>query len=149
VVENLSVSGMLANRRLARAMADAGMGEVRRQLTYKTGWSGGRLVVADRWYPSSKTCSGCGVMKAKLALSERTYSCAACGLVLDRDLNAARNLAALAADVAQSCGETVNARRGSARSPGRRHEGGRCQHGQGEVVSAGVRSETVGWTWYQ
>ncbi|MFJ2029760.1 IS607 family element RNA-guided endonuclease TnpB [Streptosporangium sp. NPDC087985] len=119
VVEDLHVAGMLANRRLARAVADAGMAEVRRQLTYKTVWSGGRLVVADRWYPSSKTCSGCGVVKAKLALSERTFTCAACGLVLDRDLNAARNLAALAADVAQSCGETVNARGGAVR-PGAR-----------------------------
>ncbi|MEV4378215.1 IS607 family element RNA-guided endonuclease TnpB [Streptosporangium sp. NPDC049644] len=113
VVEDLNVSGMLANRRLARVVADVGMGEVRRQLTYKTGWSGGRLLAADRWYPSSKTCSGCGVVKAKLPLSERTYSCVACGLVLDRDLNAARNLAALVADVAQSRGETLNARRGA------------------------------------
>ncbi|WP_326638750.1 IS607 family element RNA-guided endonuclease TnpB [Streptosporangium sp. NBC_01755] len=113
VVENLNVSGMLANRRLARAVADVGMGEVRRQLTYKTGWGGGQLVVASRWYPSSKTCSGCGVVKAKLALSERIFECGGCGLVLDRDLNAARNLATLAADVAQSCGETVNARRGA------------------------------------
>ncbi|MFF5209329.1 IS607 family element RNA-guided endonuclease TnpB [Streptosporangium sp. NPDC000396] len=110
VVEDLHVSGMLANRKLARAIADVGMAEIRRQLAYKTAWRGGRLVVADRWFPSSKTCSGCGAVKAKLALSERTYSCAACGLVLDRDVNAARNLAALAADVAQSCGETRNAR---------------------------------------
>ncbi|MEV4376264.1 IS607 family element RNA-guided endonuclease TnpB [Streptosporangium sp. NPDC049644] len=117
VVEDLNVSGMLANRCLARAVADVGMGEVRRQLTYKTGWSGGRLVVADRWYPSSKTCSGCGAVKAKLPLSERTYECTGCGLVLDRDLNAALNLAALAADVAQSCGETLNAC-GGAVSPG-------------------------------
>ncbi|MFG1951966.1 zinc ribbon domain-containing protein [Micromonospora sp. NPDC048830] len=92
----LSLSGMLANRRLARHIADAGFAELRRQLTYKTGWNGGRLIVAGRWYPSSKTCSGCGAVKAKLALAERTYTCATCGLVLDRDLNAARNLAALA-----------------------------------------------------
>ncbi|MET7333775.1 IS607 family element RNA-guided endonuclease TnpB [Nonomuraea sp. NPDC005650] len=110
VVEDLNVSGMLANRRLSRAIADVGMAEVRRQLTYKTTWRGGRLIVAGRWFASSKTCSGCGAVKAKLALSERTYACAACGLVLDRDVNAARNLAALAADVAQSCGETQNAR---------------------------------------
>ncbi|MFF3440651.1 IS607 family element RNA-guided endonuclease TnpB [Streptosporangium sp. NPDC002721] len=113
VIEDLNVSGMLANRTLARAVADAGMAEVRRQLSYKTEWGGGRLVVADRWYPSSKTCSGCGAVKAKLALSEREYACAGCGLVLDRDLNAARNLAALAAGVAQSRGETVNARGGA------------------------------------
>ncbi|WP_440100135.1 IS607 family element RNA-guided endonuclease TnpB [Streptosporangium sp. H16] len=119
VVEDLNVAGMLAHRSLARAVSDAGMAEVRRQLSYKTAWSGGRLVVADRWYPSSKTCSGCGAVKAKLALSERTYTCAECGLALGRDLNAALNLAALAADVAQSCGETRNAR-GGAVGPGTR-----------------------------
>ncbi|MEN3616185.1 IS607 family element RNA-guided endonuclease TnpB, partial [Plantactinospora sp. ZYX-F-223] len=98
VVEDLNVGGMLRNRRLARHIADAGFAEIRRQLAYKTSWNGGRLIVADRWYPSSKTCSGCGAVKAKLALSEREYDCEACGLVLDRDLNAARNLAAVAAE---------------------------------------------------
>jgi putative transposase len=96
VVENLNVSGMLTNRSLARHVADAGFAEIRRQLTYKTEWNGGRLIVADRWYPSSKTCSGCSTVKTKLGLSERTFECTACGLVLDRDLNAARNLNALA-----------------------------------------------------
>ncbi|MGC5021789.1 IS607 family element RNA-guided endonuclease TnpB [Micromonospora sp. DT47] len=96
VVEDLHVAGMLRNRRLARSIADAGFGELRRQLAYKTEWYGGRLMVADRWYPSTKTCSGCGAVKTKLALSERVYACITCGLVLDRDLNAARNLAALA-----------------------------------------------------
>ncbi|GAA0370419.1 IS607 family element RNA-guided endonuclease TnpB [Micromonospora gifhornensis] len=99
VVEDLNVAGMLRNRRLARHIADAGFAEIRRQLAYKTECNGGRLVVADRWYPSSKTCSGCGTVKAKLALSERTYTCTTCGLTLDRDLNAARNLAALAREV--------------------------------------------------
>ncbi|MEH1016749.1 RNA-guided endonuclease TnpB family protein [Micromonospora sp. CPCC 206060] len=98
VVEDLNVAGMLRNRRLARHIVDAGFAEIRRQLTYKSAWNGGRLIVADRWYPSSKTCSGCGTVKTKLALSEREYECAVCGLILDRDLNAARNLAALAAD---------------------------------------------------
>ena len=92
------MAGMLRNRRLARRLArriaDAGFGELRRQLAYKTAWNGGQLVVADRWYPSSKTCSACGSVKAKLALSARTYTCTTCGLVLDRDVNAARNLAA-------------------------------------------------------
>ena len=97
VVEDLNVIGMLANRRLARHIADAGFAEIRRKLAYKTTWNGGRLLVADRWYPSSKTCSGCGAVKAKLALSERVYHCQACRLVMDRDRNAARNLAALAA----------------------------------------------------
>jgi putative transposase len=97
VVEGLNVSGMLRNRRLARRIADAGFGEIRRQLAYKTDWSGGRLVVADRWFPSSKTCSGCGAVKAKLPLRLRVFECDACGLVRDRDANAALNLAALAA----------------------------------------------------
>jgi IS605 OrfB family transposase len=94
VVEDLNVAGMLRNRRLARHVADASFGEFRRQLSYKSAWHGGRMIVADRWFASSKQCSGCGTVKAKLALSERTYWCDACGLVLDRDLNAALNLAA-------------------------------------------------------
>ncbi|MBW5487166.1 IS607 family element RNA-guided endonuclease TnpB, partial [Streptomyces bambusae] len=98
VVEDLNVAGMLRNRRLARRIADAGFGEIRRQLTYKTRQRHAtRIVVADRWYPSSKTCSGCGAAKAKLPLHVRTYECDACGLVIDRDDNAALNLAALAA----------------------------------------------------
>lgn len=98
VAEDLNAAGMLRNRRLARRIADAGFGEIRRQLTCKTRQRHGtRLVVADRWYPSSKTCSGCGAVKAKLPLHMRTYKCDACGLVIDRDVNAAHNLAALAA----------------------------------------------------
>ncbi|MGI5326289.1 IS607 family element RNA-guided endonuclease TnpB [Actinomadura nitritigenes] len=73
VVEDLNVTGMVANRQLARAVADQGFGAVRRMLSYKTGWRGGRLVVADRWFPSSKTCSGCGRRKPSLSLSERTF----------------------------------------------------------------------------
>jgi putative transposase len=95
VVEHLNVAGMLKNRRLARRLADAGFGELRGQLTYKCAWVGSRLVRADTFYPSSKTCSGCGHVKAKLSPSERTYRCRCCGLVVDRDLNAARNLAGL------------------------------------------------------
>jgi putative transposase len=98
VVEDLNVAGMLKNRRLARQIADAGFGEIRRQLTYKTRQRHGtRIIAADRWFPSSKTCSGCGAVKAKLPLHVRTYTCDACGLVIDRDDNAALNLAALAA----------------------------------------------------
>lgn len=108
VVEDLNVAGMLRNRRLARRVGDAGFGEIRRQLAYKTQWSGGRLLVADRWFPSSKTCSECGVVKVKLLLSERNYMCESCGLIMDRDENAARNLAALA--VAASGAETSTGR---------------------------------------
>lgn len=100
VVEDLNVAGMLRNRHLARRIADAGFGEIRRQLTYKTLRNGCRVVAADRWFPSSKTCSGCGAVKAKLPLHVRAYECDACGLVIDRNDNAARNLAALAATTA-------------------------------------------------
>jgi putative transposase len=116
VVEQLSLAGMVRNRRLARAIADTGMAEVRRLLAYKTSWYGCRLVVADRFFPSSRTCSGCGWVKAKLILAERTFCCGACGLVLDRDLNAARNLARLVQHVAQSGWETPTAR-GADRKP--------------------------------
>ncbi|GHJ47107.1 transposase [Catellatospora sp. TT07R-123] len=92
VVEDLNVAGMLANRRLARHIGDAGWATLRRQLEYKTAWNGGRVVVADRWFASSKTCSSCGAAKPKLPLQERTYRCEHCGLRIDRDLNAAINL---------------------------------------------------------
>jgi putative transposase len=96
VIEDLNVAGMTRNRALARAVCDQGFGQARRMLDYKTRWHAGRLVLAGRWYPSSKTCSGCGAVKAKLSLSERLYRCGQCGLVLDRDVNAARNLLHLA-----------------------------------------------------
>ena len=103
-IEDLHVAGMVKNHHLAKAVSDAAFGEFRRQLEYKTASTGARLHVVDRWYRSSKTCSGCGGVKAKLSLSERTYRCESCGLVLDRDLNAAINLM-----VAGSAPETLNA----------------------------------------
>jgi len=96
VVEDLNVSGMMANARLARAIADISFHEVRRQLQYKAQRYGTTLVIADRWYPSSKLCSGCGVRNAGLGLGERTWSCASCGVRHDRDVNAAINLQRLA-----------------------------------------------------
>jgi putative transposase len=111
VAEDLNVAGMTRNRRLARAIADQGFGTARRMLGYKSAWNGGTLLVADRWYPSSKTCSGCGHVRAKLSLSERMYRCERCGLVEDRDVNAARNLLHLAASGAES----LNARGGTVR----------------------------------
>jgi putative transposase len=112
--EDLNVAGMVRNRRLARAVADTGFGTARRMLGYKTAWHGGQLILADRWYPSSTTCSACGTVKAKLSLSERTFTCQACGHAEDRDVNAARNLLALAASGAES----INACRAQVR-PGR------------------------------
>lgn len=110
VVETLGVAGMMRNRRLSRALADAGMAELRRQLAYKAAWYGSRLVEADRFLPSSKTCSRCGAVKESLPLWERVFRCDACGLVMDRDENAACNLVALVATVAGSGPETLNAR---------------------------------------
>jgi IS605 OrfB family transposase len=109
VAEDLNVACLTRNRRLARAISDQGFGQARRMLGYKTAWNGGTLILAGRWYPSSKTCSGCGAVKTKLALSERTYHCDHCGL--DRDVNAARNLLSLAASGTVS----QNARGGCAR----------------------------------
>ena len=128
-VESLNVRGMQSNRRLARHIADVGWGSILTQLAYKTSWTGSTLVAADGYYPSSKTCSACGLMKAKLGLAERVFTCdgAACGLVLDRDHNAALNLAHMAQQHAQAEGlqchvaaagaETRNARGGQV-SPG-------------------------------
>ena len=104
-IEDLNVAGMVKNRCLARSVSDASLGEFRRQLEYKTARTGAVLRVVDRWYPSSKTCSNCGVVKAKLSLSERTFNCDACGTSMDRDLNASINIR-----VAGSAPETLNAR---------------------------------------
>jgi putative transposase len=125
-VETLNVKGMLQDKRLARHIADVGWGEILRQLAYKTDWSGGSvLVAADRFYPSSKTCSACGTVKAKLGRGESIFTCESCGLVLDRDENAARNLALMALRLTQAEGrrtylaaagaERPNARRGQVR----------------------------------
>jgi putative transposase len=112
VVEHLNVAGMLRGRHLARAISDVGFAQLRRLLGYKAIWYGARLVEADTFFASSKTCSACGVARATLRLDDRTFRCDddKCGLTLDRDLNASRNLAMLAEHVAQSGWETINAR---------------------------------------
>jgi len=97
-IETLNVKGMLANTRLSRAIADIGFYEFRRQLTYKVKRYGTVLVLADRWYPSSKLCSQCNCRYANLSLRERTWTCTACNVRHDRDVNAAINLQWLATD---------------------------------------------------
>ena len=92
VIEDLNVSGMMANHKLAASVADMGFFEFRRQLAYKCELYGSKLVIADRWFPSSKICSNCGTKKETLSLSERVFECSHCGFVIDRDLNAAVNL---------------------------------------------------------
>ena len=133
-VEDLNVRGMVRNRRLARSIMDGGFFEFRRQLEYKARLYGAALVVAERWYPSSKTCSCCGSVEAGLALSQRTLRCGGCGVEIDRDLNAARNLERLAASSAVSaCGEE---RSDAALSPPSR--------GQGRVKRSPAKQEPNG-----
>jgi putative transposase len=106
VIEDLNVKNMLRNRSLAKAISDCGWGEFRRQLEYKAARAGRRLLVIDRFYPSSKTCSACGYRLAELPLSTRTWPCPSCGTRHDRDVNAAKNV--LAAGLAVSaCGADV------------------------------------------
>lgn len=93
VIEDLNVKGMMKNKHLSEAIGKQGFYEIHRQLQYKTQEYGIELVIADRWYPSSKTCSRCGNIKQDLKLSDRVYICPVCGLEIDRDLNAAINLA--------------------------------------------------------
>ena len=107
VIEDLNVSGMLKNHHLAQAIGDVGFYEFKRQLLYKANWYGSRVILADRWEPSSKRCSGCGWVDAELTLSDRIFHCEQCGLVRDRDLNAAINLSKLAgssSDSLNACG---------------------------------------------
>lgn len=90
-IEDLNVSGMIANHKLSAAISNLGFYEFRRQLEYKSAIYGTLIEVVDKWFPSSKTCSSCSCVKEKISLSERVFECL-CGLVIDRDLNAAINL---------------------------------------------------------
>jgi putative transposase len=92
VIEDLNVSGMMKNHRLASAIADCGFFELKKQLTYKCDWYGSTLIIVDRFYPSSQICSNCG-SKQKMPLKERVYNCSNCKASIDRDLNASINLA--------------------------------------------------------
>jgi putative transposase len=112
MIEDLAVANMVRNRHLARAISDCGWGEFHRQLTYKCQRYGRRLVVIDRWYPSSKTCSACGHRLADLSLSTRQWTCPSCGTRHDRDINAAKNILAAGRAVARgspgdACGAEI------------------------------------------
>lgn len=117
VLEDLNVKGMIrrakgkgrkAKSGLNRAILDVSFGEFRRQIEYKSTWKGVRVVTFPRFEPSSKPCSSCGAVKTKLRLSQRVFLCEECGFKLDRDLNAARNLAAYAVSVDRGSRETIN-----------------------------------------
>lgn len=148
-VESLNVAGMLKNKCLSRAISDVGWGMILSQLECKAAWRGRHLHAADRFYPSSKTCSCCGAVKAKLPLSERTYHCEHCGLVIDRDRNAALNLAHQAAEdarrsgvkVAGTCPETLNAR--GAPKPSRLMESGMMNREWPEAGPQSARADVV------
>ncbi|MCG5212779.1 transposase [Streptosporangium sp. KLBMP 9127] len=106
VIEDLAVKNMVRNRSLAKAISDCGWGAFRRMLEYKSARYGRHLVVVDRWFPSSKTCSGCGHLLAELSLSIRTWQCPSCGTRHDRDVNAAKNILA-AGRAVTACGGDV------------------------------------------
>ena len=104
-IEDLNVKGMLGNRHLARAIADMGFYELRRQLEYKATWRGGHFVLVDRWFPSSKLCSCCAYRLESLGLNMRHWTCPGCGSLNDRDVNAAINLRNVAvSSTASACG---------------------------------------------
>ena len=112
-IEDLDVKGMMANRKLSRRIADQGFAEFRRQIEYKSQIYGTDVAVADRWFPSSKTCSSCGWEKDNLTLSDREFVCESCGLAIDRDHNAALNLLS-SAGLARShaCGDSSSVEMG-------------------------------------
>jgi putative transposase len=133
-LEDLAVANLLRNHHLARGISDAGWAELARQVSYKAGWLGAELVVSDRWFPSTKTCSRCQTVKRQIRLDERVFHCGRCGLTMDRDRNAAANLAAWAerqhAQVPdrQAGGRITNAPGGE----GAGHRGGDGATGPGE-----------------
>ena len=106
IIEDLPVRNMVRNHSLARAISDASWAQLRRQLEYKAGWYGRTVIAVDRFYPSSKTCSVCGVITATMPLNVREWTCAACGARHDRDVNAAKVIRAEGLSV-QACGDGV------------------------------------------
>jgi putative transposase len=125
--EDLNVKGMVHNRKLARVISDCGWGEFRAMLDYKCQRYGRRLVVVDRWYPSSKTCSACGHLLDKLSLKTRHWQCPSCGTRHDRDVNAAKNILAAGIAVARgspgdACGAGVRPQGSSLRQPAVKQE---------------------------
>jgi putative transposase len=127
VIEDLAVKNMVRNRSLAKAISDCGWGEFRRQLEYKASRAGRRLIVIDRWYPSSKTCSACGHLLAELSLGTRTWRCPSCGTRHDRDINAAKNIRAAGLAVAggspgDACGADVRPQGTPLRQPAGKQE---------------------------
>jgi len=151
-LEHLTVANLIRNRHLARTISDAGWAELARQLAYKQAWHGGQIMIADRWLPSTRTCSRCGLVKQRMGLGERTFRCDRCGLTVDRDRNAAANLAAWAeqhhaqAPDRQAGGRVSNASggEGAGRHPG---DGatGPGEGGTDALARAGAEDTRAGW----
>src|SRR5699024_1343289 len=95
-VEDLNIKGMMANRKLSKAIGDVGMHELKRQLEYKAKWHGRDVFIVDRWAPTSKTCSACGSVQERMPLSIREWACPDCYTIHDLDINAAKNILSLA-----------------------------------------------------
>jgi putative transposase len=155
-LEDLAVANLVRNKHLARAIGDAGWAELARQLAYKQAWRGGQVMIADRWFPSTRTCSRCGLVKQRMGLGERIFCCDRCGLVMDRDRNAAANLAAWAeaaslaavqAPDRQAGGRVSNASGGE--GAGRRRGDGATSPGEGgtdaHALLACAEDTRAGW----
>jgi putative transposase len=141
-VEDLAVANLMTNRHLARAIGDAAWTELARQLGYKAAWFGAELVVCDRWFASSKICSRCGRVKQQMGLAERTFCCEACGLAIDRDRNAAANLAAWA----ERSNARVPDRQAGGRvdnAPGGEGAGHRLGDGETDLDEGGTKAHAV------
>jgi putative transposase len=154
-LEHLTVANLLRNRHLARAISDAGWTELARHLAYKQAWRGGQVLIADHWLPSTKTCSRCGLVKQRMGLGERVFSCDGCGLTMDRDRNAAANLAAWAerqhaqVPARQAGGRVIKAPGGE--GAGHRRGDGATGPGEGgtraRVDSTGAEDTREGCSW--
>jgi putative transposase len=149
-IEDLAVVNLVHNNRLARAVEDAAWSERARQISDKAEWFGTELVVCDRWFASSRTCSRCGRLKARMVLAERVFRCDSCQLALDRDRNAAANLAAWAehhrVPDRQAGGRVTNASGGT--GSGHRLGDGATRPGEGGTkapVYVGVEDTREGW----
>jgi putative transposase len=155
VIEDLNVAALMRNVRLGRAIGDSAWAEFGRQLRYKTAWLGGELVVCDRWFPSTRTCSGCGTVGRPMPLAQRTFHCGACGLVTDRDRNAAVNLAAWARVAGIAANQTPDRQAGGrvTNAPGGKGAGrypsdgatGPDEGGTDIPAHAGVEDTREGW----
>jgi putative transposase len=148
-IEDLAVDNLIRNRRLARAVGDAAWSEFARQLAYKAVWFDAELVVCDRWYASTRTCSGCGEIRERMKLAERVFHCDACKLVIDRDRNAAANLAAWAeharAPDRQAGGRVTNAPGGEGAGRCLDGETGPHEGGTKAPALAGAEDTREGW----